>query len=1179
MTENQQLLSLEAKATIVAAVGDALRMQPSTVIEQLFQKKPKVAEILSPIELKSLVSELRPLLTHEEAENLVETAHVSIPNFYAAAAEFKSAVLKFKHVIQAAARHSVYRVFDQPAFSDRQIEYPSLTVFLYPAMNNLKPEKPVRVTSLLTKSGKEKLKPLNTCKKIEGFPYPDETWSKGNCALNAKLFLIQALCKEGHIKAATLLAYKAMFGPLRDLLECLVLTNGKWSQEAENLRHWTIFCSYPHVYLNNWDTNAAWEEIFFSSQTVLLREEVCVMCEDVQQISSGPPHLSPEEALVVVAGEKAGLDPSKTCRECGAKGQIKARIVLSESVIALDFSHPGSSMGLPTLQEATQKGLLRDNFWMHDQEYVKFGAVVDEIAETEPYIRDGWPDDHVSSQYNEAKLVSAVKYNIGEPPLRNESKEEEEEACQQSRASSHNFFILSKDGKDRRICDASVSTSFDEKEFVETQGTRYTIQYLYFVPKSAISESKDEQGKIEDEKPRTDEKGGQKKKDLKEQTPERRETRSRTLTTKSSSDSTVVKKKLPLRDKMTDVSLFERMVINREGCITLQVQHRMAPEMAKLIVPTIYKTLGNHQIEDRNALDSSLTLRCEGSEGHADYKFKVSSPIDFQTVSPYGGCNQICEDQLSCGHPCKTVCHLMQIEHTKIKCNEPCERKCDAGLHSCKQKCFVKCGSSCMEMVQKNLPCGHQAMMRCHADEEHFFCTEIVTKKFPECNHEAEVACSCKRCPQPCDMKAPCGHSCTRKCHTDSDPDHLQYNCTKPCIKMNKDCQSNHPCNKKCWEECSVCEIQVKVKRSCGHQFVLKCYIDPEGIECRNKCAKLLDCGHRCLKKCNIECLPCTQLVGKVISECGHSAKVPCGREATKEDCAEQCKKLLSCGHACKAKCSEECTPNCREVVEPSVGGCGHKIKTLCLEKTKGLKADVMRCTAKCNTVLECGHTCGGTCRTCLQGRFHVPCKQKCTKEFLCGHKFPSECSEPCPPCQKKYHIVCDHNESHEITCGQPRNKFCKQKCSAKCDHGNKCTRKCGLDCNYSRCEEKCTKTLPCKHPCCGFCGSPCPGLCWECDKEELLQHAFPFGAEIPENAKFVLLPDCHHTIEAGALEAWFKWQSSQLEIKSCPLCKKKISAQLVQYKKEIWESFVDFIRICDKSNKEDHIDAKELME
>ncbi|XP_059472037.1 NFX1-type zinc finger-containing protein 1-like [Neocloeon triangulifer] len=785
-----------------------------------------------------------------------------------------------------------------------------------------------------------------------------------------------------------------------------------------------------------------------------------------------------------------------------------------------------------------------------------------------------------------------------------------------------------------------------------------------------------------------------------------------------------------------DVSLFERMVINREGCITLQVQHRMAPEMAKLIVPTIYKTLENHQsvferpklksltqrlsfvthsepeqqdkenssrtnpheasflislcqhllkqgytanqitilttykgqmflikqklksilsnsskdekelagvrvsvvddfqgeendiillslvrsnaegrigflatenrvcvalsrakqgfiiigdmgilsannstwkavrksIEDQNALDSSLTLRCEV---HPHYKFKVSTPKDFQTLSPYGGCNLICEDQLNCGHPCKTVCHLMQIKHAEIQCNAPCERKCNAGLHRCKQKCFVKCGWNCMEMVQKNLPCSHQAMMRCHADEEHFFCTEIVKKKFTECNHEAEVACSCKRCPQPCDMQAPCGHSCTSKCHTDSDPDHLQYKCTKSCIKMNKDCRSNHPCNKKCWEECDVCEVKVKVKRSCGHQFDLKCHIDPEGIECRNMCAKMLDCGHRCLKKCNTECSPCIQLVEKVILECGHSAKVPCGREATKEDCAEQCKKLLSCGHTCKAKCSEECTPNCREVVELQIGMCGHEIKRLCLEKTKGIKADVMRCTAKCNTLLECGHACGGTCRTCHQGRFHVPCKQKCFKELICGHRCPSQCSEPCPPCTQKSSISCAH-ETQEFPCGMNKS-ICKKKCSVKCEHG-KCTNQCEMKCNFTRCDEKCSKTLKCTHPCAGFCGSPCPGLCWECDKEELLHHAFPTLADIPEDPRFILLPDCHHTVEASALEAWFKWQSSQLEIKRCPLCLKQISAKLLRYKKEILEPFDDFKEIRNKTQPNGNLMAKELM-
>ena len=48
------------------------------------------------------------------------------------------------------------------------------------------------------------------------------------------------------------------------------------------------------------------------------------------------------------------------------------------------------------------------------------------------------------------------------------------------------------------------------------------------------------------------------------------------------------------RDYNLDVSLFERLVRNRGQCETLGVQHRMAPEMATLLVPAIYPRLENH---------------------------------------------------------------------------------------------------------------------------------------------------------------------------------------------------------------------------------------------------------------------------------------------------------------------------------------------------------------------------------------------------------------------------------------------------------------------------------------------------------------------------------------------------------------------------------------------------------
>lgn len=48
------------------------------------------------------------------------------------------------------------------------------------------------------------------------------------------------------------------------------------------------------------------------------------------------------------------------------------------------------------------------------------------------------------------------------------------------------------------------------------------------------------------------------------------------------------------RDFNFDISLFERMLKNRMHCEVLKVQHRMRPEVAELIVPSIYPDLMNH---------------------------------------------------------------------------------------------------------------------------------------------------------------------------------------------------------------------------------------------------------------------------------------------------------------------------------------------------------------------------------------------------------------------------------------------------------------------------------------------------------------------------------------------------------------------------------------------------------
>ncbi|XP_057380709.1 NFX1-type zinc finger-containing protein 1-like [Daphnia carinata] len=56
-----------------------------------------------------------------------------------------------------------------------------------------------------------------------------------------------------------------------------------------------------------------------------------------------------------------------------------------------------------------------------------------------------------------------------------------------------------------------------------------------------------------------------------------------------------------------DVSLFERLVMNNVPSVMLAVQHRMRPEVARLIVPSVYKNLENHESVLKHPAVPSMT--------------------------------------------------------------------------------------------------------------------------------------------------------------------------------------------------------------------------------------------------------------------------------------------------------------------------------------------------------------------------------------------------------------------------------------------------------------------------------------------------------------------------------------------------------------------------------------------
>ncbi|XP_065333829.1 NFX1-type zinc finger-containing protein 1-like isoform X2 [Cloeon dipterum] len=258
-------------------------------------------------------------------------------------------------------------------------------------------------------------------------------------------------------------------------------------------------------------------------------------------------------------------------------------------------------------------------------------------------------------------------------------------------------------------------------------------------------------------------------------------------------------------------------------------------------------------LQSQDALSNSLTLRCEA---HPHQTFHVETPEDFGRLAPNGGCNQPCGKVLDCGHRCKAMCHL-DTACPKIVCHQPCLRLCNARLHRCPLKCYVKCGSSCMVKVSKYLKCRvHTIEVECKTDVRTVKCTNPCIKLNKGCrfDHKCPKLCheECNFCLERSTVKLACGHLATIIC---GKPNPL---CQETCTKKKLGCQSNHLCMKACYEICAMCEEQVIVARTCGHNLVKKCYERvPDGSYCNEMCSKKLDCGHVCQKYCYRSCRPC----------------------------------------------------------------------------------------------------------------------------------------------------------------------------------------------------------------------------------------------------------------------------------------------------------------------------------
>ncbi|KAL3857874.1 hypothetical protein ACJMK2_012503 [Sinanodonta woodiana] len=610
-----------------------------------------------------------------------------------------------------------------------------------------------------------------------------------------------------------------------------------------------------------------------------------------------------------------------------------------------------------------------------------------------------------------------------------------------------------------------------------------------------------------------------------------------------------------VRKHDTDVSLFERLIRNGMCYQQLENQHRMRPEIASLLVPHIYKSLENHESvfkysdikgiasnlyfiahkEEEDSFDESLShsntyeaefisklyrhLRLQGYFQHeitvlSFYKDQVQLlrkkireleqtdeflmnisperctdgtlfPGDISAKAKTGNTPEVkitAVDNFQGEENRIILLSLVRSNKNKnIGYLNVSNRVCVA-LSRAREGLFVMGNMTCLRKksdLWEKVISKAETLGLCGKHLELKCCNHKDNKMIVQTPRDFEKYKD-GGCDQPCTFRMDCGHTCSRKCHND-DPDH-KMPCKKVCAKY---CENGHCHEKLCYESIGKCtERHEVILPRCGHAKVKSCFEDIRDVECDERCQKELTCGHICQRRC-----------GDVCND--------------EDNCTELVKATGKCGHECQIACSHQ--------------------------------KDFL-CKIPCQIILDCGHSCSGTCGKCLQGRLHIPCKKKCERILICGHPCRADCTEVCPPCEKVCMNACEHSKCSK-KCGEPCilcREPCQWKCQERCPNGFTCRRICSEDCNRLRCDVPCETIIStCGHKCIALNCEKC--ICRECEEE--INFEIFFGKEDDPRALFYKLEDCPHIFELSCLDEYMDRKDSERHIgmKVCPRCTKPI--------------------------------------
>ncbi|XP_033724517.1 NFX1-type zinc finger-containing protein 1-like [Pecten maximus] len=596
-----------------------------------------------------------------------------------------------------------------------------------------------------------------------------------------------------------------------------------------------------------------------------------------------------------------------------------------------------------------------------------------------------------------------------------------------------------------------------------------------------------------------------------------------------------------------NVSIFERLVTAGLPFQQLQFQHRMRPEIADLLTPTIYRELQNHssvmEIEDIKGMEHNVYFLNHNEKEHADSNQDVKShknqhEVDFIAqlyrylrLQGYGSEDiTVLTTYKEQERLLKTA--ILEIEKAEKFVSDKNERKCDTNKGGDSNNCKdVKCTLNNEDFEKARVT----TVDNFQGEENTIILLSLVrsnskqTIGFLKESNRICVALS----------RAKAGLYVIGDCSLLRTKNNLWRQILEKAesngfigTSLTLRCR-NHPQNKTNVSRASDfqkvpsggCSLKCSAKLICGHECPLMCHADDPDHDrrpCTAICDKPCSLGHKCQSRCSHcrgNCSPCDFKVSKILPKCGHTVNVPCHKKPDGFQCTRRCENKLECGHRCQKQCGLACNTieDCKELVKIPAD-CGHVIQTACHTKHNPV------CNVNCSAKLQCGHLCKGTCHSCFAGHFHQKCKETIEITQHCGHTTTISCIQEY--WNQKY-------GGNLLKCREP--------CEWRCEH-DACGMRCGEPCDRTPCNVRCSVKLKCRHLCdLLLCGHNGDHWCRKCSSGSVsgrLKGKWTVGL----NPRHIRLRRCGCIFETKVLDDYLLHHCSRSsERPRCPNCRCEI--------------------------------------